>query len=187
MLIQVQLWKPSNTSWKLALMSATPEKKRPWVTSAVKFRRVTSLRNQKLTAAQIRAHIHVSQSSSSRHIWTWQEVPRVCKAVKMVANLKNMNYETHTWWYYWILYLSAQFMMDRKQCIVKLLVQPSRGLVDEKFIILVQKAPPGYQLTVHALHKCEDGHSWEAFGHYISNATGTVNGTQLKAQTWKIQ
>ncbi|KAM8751974.1 peroxisomal succinyl-coenzyme A thioesterase-like isoform 1-T4 [Acanthopagrus schlegelii] len=66
-------------------------------------------------------------------------------------------------------------MMDRKQCIVKLLVQPSRGLVDEKFIILVQKAPPGYQLTVHALHKCEDGHSWEAFGHYISNATGTVN------------
>lgn len=65
--------------------------------------------------------------------------------------------------------------MDRKQCIVKLFVQPSRGLVDEKFIILVQKAPPGYQLTVHALHKCEDGHSWEAFGHYISNAIGTVN------------
>ncbi|XP_073327583.1 acyl-coenzyme A thioesterase 5-like [Pagrus major] len=67
------------------------------------------------------------------------------------------------------------FTMDRKQCIVKLLVQPSRGLVDEKFIILVQNAPPGFQLTVHALHKCEDGHSWEAFGHYISNTIGTVN------------
>uniref|UniRef100_A0A671YLB5 Acyl-CoA thioesterase 19 n=1 Tax=Sparus aurata TaxID=8175 RepID=A0A671YLB5_SPAAU len=62
-----------------------------------------------------------------------------------------------------------------KQCIVKLMVQPSRGLIDEKFIVLVQKVPPGFQLTVHALHKCEDGHSWEAFGHYTSNATGTVN------------
>ncbi|XP_036962234.1 peroxisomal succinyl-coenzyme A thioesterase-like isoform X1 [Acanthopagrus latus] len=66
-------------------------------------------------------------------------------------------------------------MMDRKQCVVKLLVQPSRGLVDEKFIILVQKAPPGYQLTVHALHKCEDGYSWEAFGHYTADTRGTVN------------
>ncbi|XP_073327977.1 peroxisomal succinyl-coenzyme A thioesterase-like [Pagrus major] len=65
--------------------------------------------------------------------------------------------------------------MDMKQSIVKLLVQPSRGLVDEKFIVLVQKARPGFQLTVHALHKCEIGHSWEAFGHYISNAIGTVN------------
>ncbi|XP_051239453.1 peroxisomal succinyl-coenzyme A thioesterase-like [Dicentrarchus labrax] len=65
--------------------------------------------------------------------------------------------------------------MDMKQCCVKLSVQPSRGLMDEKFIILVQNAPPGFQLTVHALHKCEDGHSWEAFGHYTANATGTVN------------
>ncbi|KAK2842792.1 hypothetical protein Q5P01_012992 [Channa striata] len=65
--------------------------------------------------------------------------------------------------------------MDRKQCCAKLSVQPSRGLVDEKFIVLVQKVPPGLQLTVHALYKCEDGHNWEAFGHYTANATGTVN------------
>eukprot|EP00064_Thunnus_orientalis_P019120 superscaffoldBa00004649_g19233 len=66
--------------------------------------------------------------------------------------------------------------MDREQCCVKLSVQPSRGLVDEKFTVLVQHVPPGSQLTVHALHQCEDGHTWEAFAHYIGNATGTVNG-----------
>ncbi|XP_059191443.1 peroxisomal succinyl-coenzyme A thioesterase-like [Centropristis striata] len=65
--------------------------------------------------------------------------------------------------------------MDRKQCCVKLSVQPSRGLVDEKFIILVQKVFPGFQLTIQALHTCEDGHSWEAFAHYTANDTGTVN------------
>ena len=70
----------------------------------------------------------------------------------------------------------AQVRMDTKQCVVKLLVQPSRGLADEKFIILVQKAPPGFQLTVHALHKCEIGQSWEAFGHYTADSTGAVNG-----------
>ena len=81
----------------------------------------------------------------------------------------------------------AQFRMEMKQCVVKLMVQPSRGLVDEKFIVLVQKVPSGFQLTVHALHKCEDGHSWEAFGHYISNATGTVNGKWFNALIYKIQ
>ncbi|TKS73838.1 Acyl-coenzyme A thioesterase 4 [Collichthys lucidus] len=30
-------------------------------------------------------------------------------------------------------------------------------------------------MTIHALHKCEDGHSYEAFAHYTANATGTVN------------
>ena len=68
--------------------------------------------------------------------------------------------------------------MDRKQCSVKLSVQPSRGLVDEKCVVLVQSAPPGFQLTVHALHKCEDGHSWDAFGHYVTNTAGTVNGME---------
>ncbi|XP_076590058.1 peroxisomal succinyl-coenzyme A thioesterase-like [Chaetodon auriga] len=65
--------------------------------------------------------------------------------------------------------------MNRTQYCVKLSVQPSRGLMDEKFIVLVQNTPPGFQLTIHALHKCEDGHSWEAFAHYTANAVGTVN------------
>ncbi|XP_006782351.1 peroxisomal succinyl-coenzyme A thioesterase-like [Neolamprologus brichardi] len=65
--------------------------------------------------------------------------------------------------------------MDRKQCCVKLSVQPSRGLMDEKFIVLVQNALPGSQLTIRALHRCEDGHSWEAFGHYTADTIGTIN------------
>uniref|UniRef100_A0A3Q1I6U1 Uncharacterized protein n=1 Tax=Anabas testudineus TaxID=64144 RepID=A0A3Q1I6U1_ANATE len=74
-----------------------------------------------------------------------------------------------------LFYLPAQFRMDEKQCCVKLSVHPSRGLVDEKFLVLVQKVPPGLQVTLHALHRCEDGHSWDAFGHYTADATGTVN------------
>uniref|UniRef100_A0A672F594 Acyl-CoA thioesterase 19 n=1 Tax=Salarias fasciatus TaxID=181472 RepID=A0A672F594_SALFA len=58
---------------------------------------------------------------------------------------------------------------------VQLSVNPSRGLMDEKFVILVQHAPPGSELTVHALHQCDDGHGWDAFAHYISDATGRVN------------
>uniref|UniRef100_A0A672G747 Peroxisomal succinyl-coenzyme A thioesterase-like n=1 Tax=Salarias fasciatus TaxID=181472 RepID=A0A672G747_SALFA len=58
---------------------------------------------------------------------------------------------------------------------VKLSVNPSRGLMDEKFVILVQHAPPDSELTVYALHQCEDGHGWDAFAHYISDATGRVN------------
>ncbi|CAI5665774.1 unnamed protein product [Oreochromis niloticus] len=65
--------------------------------------------------------------------------------------------------------------MDRKQCCVKLSVQPSRGLMDEKIIVLVQNALPGSQLTIRALHQCEDGHSWEAFGHYTADTTGTID------------
>uniref|UniRef100_A0A672F9P0 Acyl-CoA thioesterase 19 n=1 Tax=Salarias fasciatus TaxID=181472 RepID=A0A672F9P0_SALFA len=59
--------------------------------------------------------------------------------------------------------------------VVRLSVNPSRGLMDEKFVILVQNAPPGSELTVHALHQCDDGHGWDAFAHYISDATGRVN------------
>uniref|UniRef100_A0A3P8TYZ1 Acyl-CoA thioesterase 19 n=1 Tax=Amphiprion percula TaxID=161767 RepID=A0A3P8TYZ1_AMPPE len=57
-------------------------------------------------------------------------------------------------------------------------VHPSRGLMDEKFIILVQKALPGFQLTIHASYHCEDGNSWEAFAHYTADAGGTVNVSQ---------
>ncbi|XP_068168596.1 peroxisomal succinyl-coenzyme A thioesterase-like isoform X2 [Antennarius striatus] len=65
--------------------------------------------------------------------------------------------------------------MDVNPSCVQLSVLPSRGLVDEKFTVLVQKAPPGLQLTLHALHKCDDGHSWEAFAHYCTSAAGTIN------------
>uniref|UniRef100_A0A8C6SSN0 Acyl-CoA thioester hydrolase/bile acid-CoA amino acid N-acetyltransferase domain-containing protein n=1 Tax=Neogobius melanostomus TaxID=47308 RepID=A0A8C6SSN0_9GOBI len=65
--------------------------------------------------------------------------------------------------------------MDHKQCTVQLSVQPSRALVDEKFKVLVQKAPPGAQLTVRSHHHSEDKQDWEAFGHYICDSTGALN------------
>uniref|UniRef100_W5KEG8 Acyl-CoA thioesterase 14 n=1 Tax=Astyanax mexicanus TaxID=7994 RepID=W5KEG8_ASTMX len=43
-------------------------------------------------------------------------------------------------------------------------VEPSRGLVDEKFQIV----------TLHCVHQSEDKDFWEAFGHYISDQHGTV-------------
>ena len=47
-----------------------PRKGGPRVTSAAEFIRVTSLRNHKLTAPQIRAQVNATQSCSSRHIST---------------------------------------------------------------------------------------------------------------------
>lgn len=69
--------------------------------------------------------------------------------------------------------------MDGGHCLIKMSARPSRGLMDEKMTILVQNAPPGLQLTVHGLHQCEDGHSWEAFGYYAADALGNVDGTSL--------
>ena len=66
---QVQLRKPSNTMVGLILIRTHPRKGSPRVTSTAedKFIRVTSLRDCKLTAPQIRACKNASQSSSSRH------------------------------------------------------------------------------------------------------------------------
>ena len=86
-----------------------------------------------------------------------------------------------------ILYVhQSQFTMDRKQC-VSLSVQPSRGLMDQKFIVLVQNILPGFKLTVHAFHQCEEGNKWEAYGHYTADATGTVNGTHFNTLMKIIQ
>ncbi|XP_029952184.1 peroxisomal succinyl-coenzyme A thioesterase-like [Salarias fasciatus] len=65
--------------------------------------------------------------------------------------------------------------MDDRHCCVQLSVNPSRGLMDEQFVVLVQNAPPGSELTVHSFHQCDEGHSWNAFAHYISDAAGSVN------------
>ncbi|CAN9498826.1 unnamed protein product [Ophioblennius macclurei] len=65
--------------------------------------------------------------------------------------------------------------MGEMHCCLQLSVSPSQGLVDEQFVILVQNARPCSQLTVHSFHQCDDGHSWDAFAHYMSDATGNVN------------
>ncbi|TRY59733.1 hypothetical protein DNTS_026821 [Danionella cerebrum] len=54
-------------------------------------------------------------------------------------------------------------------------VQPSRGLVDEKFQIIIKNLWPKQEVTLHALHRSEDKDFWEAFGHYISDEQGTVS------------
>uniref|UniRef100_A0A3P9KER2 Acyl-CoA thioesterase 19 n=1 Tax=Oryzias latipes TaxID=8090 RepID=A0A3P9KER2_ORYLA len=68
-----------------------------------------------------------------------------------------------------------QVRMDNKQPTVKLSVHPSRALMDEAFVILVQSVPPGFQVTLHALHRCEDGHWWEACAHYVADSSGNIN------------
>uniref|UniRef100_A0A3B3CIG0 Acyl-CoA thioesterase 19 n=1 Tax=Oryzias melastigma TaxID=30732 RepID=A0A3B3CIG0_ORYME len=68
-----------------------------------------------------------------------------------------------------------QVRMDNSLQRVKLSVHPSRALVDEEFVILVQNVPPGSPMTLHALHCSEDGHRWEACGHYIADSSGSIN------------
>lgn len=58
-------------------------------------------------------------------------------------------------------------------------VSPSRGLVDEKMTVLVEKLPPGLPVTLHSLHLSEDNDYWEAFGHYVSDHRGIVSGGLL--------
>ncbi|KAG7454692.1 hypothetical protein MATL_G00262560 [Megalops atlanticus] len=55
-----------------------------------------------------------------------------------------------------------------------LTVQPSRGLVDEKFQVVVKNLPPRQEVTLHSLHQSERSDFWEAFGHYVSDGKGTV-------------
>uniref|UniRef100_A0A8C6TX17 Acyl-CoA thioesterase 19 n=1 Tax=Neogobius melanostomus TaxID=47308 RepID=A0A8C6TX17_9GOBI len=69
-------------------------------------------------------------------------------------------------------------------------VQPCRALVDEKFKVLVQKAPPGAQLTVRSHHHSENKHEWEAFGHYICDSTGprgTYEGVEPMGLLWSLR
>ncbi|XP_051543886.1 acyl-coenzyme A thioesterase 5-like isoform X2 [Myxocyprinus asiaticus] len=53
-------------------------------------------------------------------------------------------------------------------------VHPTRGLVDEKFQIVVMSLLPNQEVTLHSIHLSEDKDFWEAFGHYKSDEHGTV-------------
>ncbi|XP_056311455.1 peroxisomal succinyl-coenzyme A thioesterase-like isoform X1 [Danio aesculapii] len=55
-----------------------------------------------------------------------------------------------------------------------LTVQPCRGMVDEKFEVVIKNLLPKQEVTLHSLHQSEDKDFWEAFGHYISDEHGTV-------------
>nr|NP_001020658.2 acyl-CoA thioesterase 15 precursor [Danio rerio]AAI24587.1 Si:dkeyp-89c11.3 [Danio rerio] len=54
-----------------------------------------------------------------------------------------------------------------------LTVQPCRGMVDEKFQVIIKNLLPNQEVTLHSLHQSEDKDFWEAFGHYISDEHGT--------------
>lgn len=66
-----------------------------------------------------------------------------------------------------------------------MLARPSRGVMDEKMSILVQNAPPGLQVTVHGLHRCEEEHRWEAFGYYVADALGNIDAMSLNS-SWEV-
>uniref|UniRef100_A0A4W5R6K0 Acyl-CoA thioesterase 19 n=1 Tax=Hucho hucho TaxID=62062 RepID=A0A4W5R6K0_9TELE len=65
--------------------------------------------------------------------------------------------------------------MTEKAATPLLLLHPSRGLIDEKFSLMVQNLSQIQEITLHALIHSDDGDYWEAFGHYVSDATGLVN------------
>lgn len=54
-------------------------------------------------------------------------------------------------------------------------VSPRRALVDERLMVLVENLRPGLPVTLRSLHRSEDEHYWEAYGHYISNHRGAVS------------
>ncbi|XP_077356166.1 peroxisomal succinyl-coenzyme A thioesterase-like isoform X2 [Festucalex cinctus] len=56
-----------------------------------------------------------------------------------------------------------------------LTVAPTRALLDEKLGVQVDNLPPGAPVTLRCLHQSEDKDYWEAYGHYISDATGAVS------------
>ncbi|KAM3610143.1 uncharacterized protein V6R79_026060 [Siganus canaliculatus] len=115
----------------------------------------------------------------SYHVLPWEETEAELQKLKNSRFSLSLSFQTLLNWTGPELKATrlktATLRMEKNQVCVKLSVHPTRGLMDEKFLVLVQNAPPGFPLTVHALHHCEDGHSWEAFGHYTSSAAGTVN------------
>uniref|UniRef100_A0AAY4EN29 Uncharacterized protein n=1 Tax=Denticeps clupeoides TaxID=299321 RepID=A0AAY4EN29_9TELE len=65
--------------------------------------------------------------------------------------------------------------MTESSCCPLLSVRPQRGLVDEKFRIVLRNLLPKQEVTLRSLHHSEDKDFWEAFGHYISDENGVVN------------
>ncbi|KAL0968095.1 hypothetical protein UPYG_G00262350 [Umbra pygmaea] len=65
--------------------------------------------------------------------------------------------------------------MTEKALSPLLSIHPSRGLIDEKFCVVVRYLPPFEDITLRSLIHSEDGDYWEAYGHYVSDDSGLVN------------
>ncbi|XP_046878753.1 acyl-CoA thioesterase 18 isoform X1 [Hypomesus transpacificus] len=68
----------------------------------------------------------------------------------------------------------SSFTTTMTRALPFLSVQPTRALVDEKVQVVVKNLTQGLAVTLHSLHQSEDNDYWEAFGHYISDDSGTV-------------
>ncbi|KAM9772561.1 peroxisomal succinyl-coenzyme A thioesterase-like isoform 1-T1 [Syngnathus typhle] len=78
-------------------------------------------------------------------------------------------------------------------------VAPRRALVDEVIRVRVDNLPPGAPVTLRCLHQSEDKDYWEAYGHYVSDATGslsvaddvslggTYRGTEVMGLLWSMR
>ncbi|XP_035257641.1 peroxisomal succinyl-coenzyme A thioesterase-like [Anguilla anguilla] len=64
--------------------------------------------------------------------------------------------------------------MSGNNLLTVLSVRPSRGLVDEKFQVVVENLFPGQEVTLHSQMRSDDDDVWHAYGHYVSDDEGTV-------------
>ncbi|XP_028811323.1 acyl-coenzyme A thioesterase 4-like isoform X1 [Denticeps clupeoides] len=71
--------------------------------------------------------------------------------------------------------VGTRVAMTECSCCPLLSVRPQRGLVDEKFRIVLRNLLPKQEVTLRSLHHSEDKDFWEAFGHYISDENGVIN------------
>ncbi|CAJ0946379.1 unnamed protein product [Ranitomeya imitator] len=125
-----------------------PRKGRPRVTSASenKFIRFTSLRNCRLTAAQIRDQVNATQSSSSRHISTTTVKGTLCAAG-----------------------------LNDTEDMVGLAVSPEISLVDEPVKIQAWGLPPDQVITLAAWLKDEKGLIFHSRAFYKTDMEGKVD------------
>ncbi|XP_055049295.2 acyl-CoA thioesterase 19 [Misgurnus anguillicaudatus] len=72
-------------------------------------------------------------------------------------------------------------MAETKQSI-SLSVHPSSCLVDSKIEIDVKHLPANSKVTLHGRLNSDDGVEWEAFGHYVSDSSGTVKVSRDKSE-----
>uniref|UniRef100_W5NGJ7 Acyl-coenzyme A thioesterase 1-like n=2 Tax=Lepisosteus oculatus TaxID=7918 RepID=W5NGJ7_LEPOC len=80
-----------------------------------------------------------------------------------------------------IIFLAIKRRMSGNSVCPLLDIVPRRGLADEKFKIIVKNLSPGQPVTLHSLIHSEDNDFWEAFGHYVSDAKGTVKVAEMES------
>nr|XP_055045752.1 acyl-coenzyme A thioesterase 1-like isoform X3 [Misgurnus anguillicaudatus] len=137
---------------------------------------LTFLFRSRLSALHIRSYANIGRTAS-------QSLPSLSRHMKMTASFSSAlhyltpsssSFQFNSRSAYKSKHLSARSMSTKMGKRPLLSVQPSRGLVDEMFQIVIMNLLPNQKATLHSLHQSEDKDFWEAFGHYISDEHGTV-------------